>query len=459
MLFSSLVFLFCFLPFTILGYFLVRHELKNLFLLLVSLFFYGWGGLRYLCVMIGVIIVNYACGLLLAKVRNKQLVLWICIFLNLAVLGYYKYTDFLIANINGIFGTHLPLKDITLPIGISFYIFQSLSYVIDVYWGKVKVQRNLLNFALYVSMFPQLVAGPIVRYSNIEKQLNDRKITIEKVSDGLRRFVIGLAKKVILANTLGEVADKVYGSGVNDISLGVAWLGAIAYSLQIFYDFSGYSDMAIGLGKVFGFDFLENFNYPYIANSISDFWRRWHISLSSWFKEYVYIPLGGNKISQNRTILNLLIVFAITGLWHGASWNFVVWGLWHGFFVILEKWHKFEQKYLWQKILSHLYVILVFVIGWVFFRAESLTDALQYICVMFGLKTNLILGFDFEYFFTLKTAIIGLIAIMFCYQFKSLNVNKTSLVFVKDIGLIVLLIYSIASIAASGFNPFIYFRF
>lgn len=459
MLFSSLVFLFCFLPFATVGYYLIRHELRNLFLLLVSLFFYGWGGIRYLLVMLGIIVVNYVGGVALEGFGKRKVVLWTCIVINLAVLGYYKYTDFLIGNCNMVFGCNLPLKHIVLPIGISFYIFQSLSYVIDVYRGAVSAQRNLLNFALYVSMFPQLVAGPIVRYSDIVGQLEKRITDTSKIADGLRRFIIGLGKKVILANTMGEVADKVYASGTNDISLMIAWLGAIAYSLQIFYDFSGYSDMAIGLGRIFGFKFLENFDYPYISSSISEFWRRWHISLGIWFKEYVYIPLGGNRVSVLRQCVNLVIVFFATGLWHGASWNFVAWGLWHGFFIVLERCLKIQRDSKWKVVLSHVYVIFVFIVGWVFFRSDDFTMAVQYIGVMFGLKVNEITSFGLMYYLTQKVIVTGVIAILFCYPSKWMEVQRNVFVMVKDCGLLFILVYCIASIAASGYNPFIYFRF
>lgn len=463
MLFSSLTFLFCFFPLVVLIYFMLRPALQNYFLLLASLFFYAWGEPKYLLIMLSVIMLNYLTGIGIYYLpKYKKLFLTLNIILNLSILGFFKYTDFLIENINVLFKLNMPLLHIALPIGISFYIFQSMSYSIDVYRGTVQAQKNLFNFALYVSLFPQLIAGPIVKYRDIAEEINSRSVSLQNVVDGLKRFIIGLSKKVILANTMGEVADKVYAAGTNNITADIAWLGAIAYSLQIFFDFSGYSDMAIGIGRMFGFHFLENFNYPYIANSVTDFWRRWHISLSSWFKEYLYIPLGGNRVSPIRRTLNLIVVFFATGLWHGASWNFIIWGLWHGLFLIIEKYffQNFANHSIGNKILRHLYVVLVFIIGWVFFRADNISIATEYLKVMFGISTPATVPYALGYYLTQKVAIIGLVALLLCYDWKAPKFMEAN--FFEPLKMaysILLLLVSITLIASAGYNPFIYFRF
>lgn len=463
MLFSSVSFLFCFMPFSILGYYILNSVLRNFFLLFCSILFYAWGEPKYVLIMLGVIVINYILGISLSVfTRAKLPLVSLSIILNLGILAVFKYADFIVENINSLFHTNISLFRIALPIGISFYIFQSLSYVIDVYRKKVDPQKNPLKFALFVSFFPQLIAGPIVKYRDIAEEIESRVCSFDDVANGLRRFIIGLSKKVLIANTMGEVVDKIYVAGTNDISLPIAWLGAFSYSLQIFFDFSGYSDMAIGLGRIFGFHFAENFNYPYIAKSVTDFWRRWHISLSSWFKEYLYIPLGGNRVSVLHRNVNLLIVFFATGLWHGASWNFVVWGMWHGLFLLLEKnikehWGKdiFQLKFI-----SHLYVILVFVVGWVFFRADNLAIAVDYISLMFGLKCNEIISLGFMYYFNRKIALCGVVAILLCYPWKWDKIDERfGMIVTRDVALLGLLVLSIASIAASAYNPFIYFRF
>lgn len=463
MLFSSLTFLFCFFPLVVLIYFMLRPALQNYFLLLASLFFYAWGEPKYLLIMLSVITLNYLTGIGIHYFSShKKLILIGSIFLNLAVLGFFKYTDFLIENLNLILKLNLPFLHIALPIGISFYIFQSMSYSIDVYRGTVQAQKNIFKFALYVSLFPQLIAGPIVKYRDIANEIDERTITLQNVVDGLKRFIIGLSKKVVLANTMGEVADKIYSTGANSITADIAWLGAIAYSLQIFFDFSGYSDMAIGIGRMFGFHFLENFNYPYVANSITDFWRRWHISLSSWFKEYLYIPLGGNRVSSFRRTINLIIVFFATGLWHGASWNFIIWGLWHGFFLIVEKFSftSFASHSIQNKILRHIYVVLVVIIGWVFFRADNLSVAIDYLKVMFGIVTPSVVPYSIGFYLTQKVAVIGTIALLLCYDWQSPKfIESNYLEPIKMLYSIFLLLISITLITSAGYNPFIYFRF
>lgn len=472
MLFSSLTFLFMFLPAVIILHYVMPAALRNYFLLAASLFFYAWGEHVYVIAMLGIIVLNYVAGILLERYRDySKVVLWVDVIANLSVLGIFKYSNFFIENINIFLTEPLELVKITMPIGISFYIFQSLSYTVDVYKKVIPVQRNVFKFALYVSMFPQLVAGPIVKYRDVMAYIDNRKTTLDDLVEGMRRFTIGLAKKVIIANTMGGVADKIFASGSADINTWIAWTGAIAYSLQIFFDFSGYSDMAIGLGRMFGFRFLENFNYPYIAKSMTDFWRRWHISLSSWFKEYVYIPLGGNRCSAMRHNINLIIVFFLTGLWHGASWSFVVWGLWHGMFLMVEKkfllkdmsFKEYQSKVsnsITKNIVLHIYVIIAFVFGWVFFRADNLTEALQYIGIMCGIGVPEHVSFGWLYYVNAKIIAIFSLAIIFCYPWNIGNYSEgTAVYYIRDLGILFLLIISITSIAAGTYNPFIYFRF
>ncbi len=339
-------------------------------LLLASLLFYAWGEPYYIFLMLLSILVNWGIGLLLGK-RKSALLLLLAILFNMGLLGHYKYYDFFATTLNALAGKELlATKELALPIGISFFTFQAMSYVIDLYRGKYKAEKNLFDLALYISFFPQLVAGPIVKYIDVKEQLHSRKTSPEKTGEGIRRLFYGLGKKVLIANTLAQAADQIYEMDLNNVTGAFAWLGAILYTLQIYYDFSGYSDMAIGLGKMFGFDFLENFNYPYLSRSAGEFWRRWHISLGTWFREYVYIPLGGNRKGTGRTCLNLFIVFAVTGLWHGASWNFIIWGVYYGVLLIAERLFlgKFLEKHL---IFSHLYAVLMFVFGWVAFRVDD----------------------------------------------------------------------------------------
>lgn len=396
MVFASSLFLFLFLPITLIGYFSLRStSLRNLFLLVMSLIFYAWGEPVYVLLMIVSIIINYTAGLLIHIYHHKQtplitkgMILTVCIIINLGLLLYFKYANFLINNLNTLLqllalpSINYPL--VALPIGISFFTFQALSYVIDVYRKETDVQLNPINCALYVSLFPQLIAGPIVRYHDVAQQIVSRTITSHQFSLGIQRFIFGLAKKVILANTLGEVADKIFEIPGPDLTTGLAWLGITCYTLQIYFDFAGYSDMAIGLGRMFGFEFLENFNYPYVSQSIREFWRRWHISLSTWFRDYLYIPLGGNRGSWLQTYFNLWIVFFLCGLWHGASWNFVIWGALHGAYLVVERlgWQNHLNR-LWRP-LQHGYTLLLVMIGWVFFRADSLGHALQYLASMAG---------------------------------------------------------------------------
>lgn len=376
MLFSSIIFLFYFLPIVLLLFNIIPDKGKNAVLLLASIFFYSWGEPVYVFLMLFSGVFNYfmAIDIKRAQIKNSSAkgTLLFTVVVNLFILGFFKYYGFLMDTINDILGTEISYTALALPVGISFYTFQALSYIFDVYCGNVKVQTNLLKFTLYLSLFPQLIAGPIVKYKDIDEQLDRRCITLEKFGQGTQRFIIGLGKKVILANNFGALHTAILGLADEQAAVLTSWIGIIAYTLQIYFDFSGYSDMAIGLGKMFGFEFMENFNYPYISKTVTEFWRRWHISLSTWFREYVYIPLGGNRVKVWRHILNLLIVWSLTGLWHGASWNFVAWGLYYGVLLIFEKY--FLGKYLekapvWVR---HIYTMLIVMIGWVFFSCENL---------------------------------------------------------------------------------------
>lgn len=381
MLFSTMTFIYVFLPIVCTLYLLIRKELRNHLLLLASLIFYAWGEPKYLLVMLSTIGVNYIFALLIESTKDKNsdlsgeqstsnkglkqhtplICLIIALVINLSILGYFKYFNFLCENINLLFKANIDFIKVVMPIGISFYTFQAISYLVDVYRGDTRAQRNIYKLALFISLFPQLIAGPIVKYHDVNEQIDHRDIDLNDISYGIKRFIIGLSKKMLIANTFGEIADKVFNQDATAVSPGIAWIGAIAYTLQIFFDFSGYSDMAIGLGRIFGFKFKENFNYPYISKTISEFWRRWHISLSTWFKEYLYIPLGGNRKSPTRTYINLSIVFLATGIWHGAAWNFICWGIWNGLFIVIERFFGLnrEKNYKWyQSFMLHASCLL-----------------------------------------------------------------------------------------------------
>ncbi|MCD7879648.1 MAG: MBOAT family protein [Candidatus Gastranaerophilales bacterium] len=471
MLFSSITFLYVFLPIVSLLYLVTKKELHNSILLIASILFYAWGEPKYLAIMLVTIIVNYYGAILIDKFRQtkrkQKAALLGTIIVDLGFLVYFKYFDFIIANINSIFHSQIDLIEVIMPIGISFYTFQALSYLIDVYRGEVKVQKDFYKLALYISLFPQLIAGPIVKYHDIETQIDDRDVTFDKVSLGAKRFIIGLSKKIIIANTLGSVADKIFTQTPDTFSPLIAWLGAICYSFQLFFDFSGYSDMAIGLGLIFGFKFLENFNYPYISKSITEFWRRWHISLSTWFKNYVYISLGGNRKGLLKTLRNLGIVFLLTGIWHGAAWNFVIWGIWNGFFIILEKilgiGKKDEVLSGAKKIFRHIYTILIFVLGWVIFRSDDMAYAFTYLKNMFGMiKVHDVL-YSLAYYIDRFEIIILAVAVLCSTPIFSKMLQKSEenkiLKTIVNLWLIFLLISSTAFIASSTYNPFIYFRF
>lgn len=467
MLFSSIPFLYYFLPCVIILYFAVPKKLKNTVLLLSSLFFYGWGERKYLVFMLISITQGYVFGRLIEKYRGKRLskvFLALSVVFCLSMLGYCKYADFFIGNFNTLTGLSIPLLRIALPIGISFYTFQILSYVVDVYRGTVKAQKNYINLAAYISMFPQLIAGPIVRYSDIEHQLTERTHTAEKISSGIRRFVIGLSKKILLANILGELVETFKAS--DDKSVLFYWLYAIAYTLHIYFDFSGYSDMAIGLGRIFGFDFCENFNYPYISKSITEFWRRWHISLGSWFRDYLYIPLGGNRVSSPRWIFNIAVVWMATGLWHGAEWNFVLWGVMFAVLLVIEK--LFLGRYL-DKVgfLRHVYVMFTVIISFVIFDAANISDAFSTIRAMFGRGVPLLSA---EGVYALRNyAVLLVIGIVAATPLLSVGIKKISekhgsalakVSIVAEPALLVLLLAVCTAFLVDGsFNPFLYFRF
>lgn len=465
MLFSSMTFIYLFLPIVCTIYLLAKKELHNSILLIASIIFYAWGEPTYLAIMIMTILVNYLGALAVEKYVNyKKIAVAATVIIDLSFLIYFKYFNFIINNFNLAFESDVKFIDVIMPIGISFYTFQAMSYLIDVYRGEVKAQKDIYKLSLYISLFPQLVAGPIVKYHDVEEQIHRRSVTFDKVSLGVKRFIIGLSKKMLIANTCGAVVDKIYSQNPENFDVLTAWIGALFYSLQLFFDFSGYSDMAIGLGLIFGFKFLENFNYPYISKSITEFWRRWHISLSTWFKEYLYIPLGGNRVGKVRNYTNLFIVFLATGIWHGAEWTFIVWGMWHGLFIIFEKmtgWNK-EKESIVLSICQHIYVIFAFVIGWVLFRSPDLGYAFDYIKNMFGLLPNNSV-YSFAYYVS-NLEIIAFVSGIVCsvplfnnmLNIKDKHKVKRSMI---NIWLGILFLLSSATIAASTYNPFIYFRF
>ncbi len=461
MVFSSITFLFYFLPIVLAIYYLVPNKFKNTILLIASLLFYFYGEPKYILIMITTIITTYIFGILIEKnSKHKQIYLILSILINLSFLLYFKYINFIISNINMWLTHKIDLINVILPIGISFYTFQLLSYIIDVYKGKTVAQKNILKLAMYVSLFPQLIAGPIVRYVDIQKQIEKREYTLEKFALGVRRFIIGLSKKVLIANVLGELIQ-VFGVS-NEKSVLFYWLYAIANMLQIYFDFSGYSDMAIGLGKMFGFDFLENFNYPYIATSITDFWRRWHISLSSWFRDYIYIPLGGNRVSKIKFVRNILIVWILTGLWHGAEWNFVVWGLFFGILLIIEK--LFLEKYINKlpKALSRVYVLIIVMISFIIFSGENINIIMENIQGLVGINgapliTNESLYYLKSYIIIIIVGIIGSIPIM--KKFSEIKNMKKLINIIEPVFLLILFLVSTSYIVDGSFNPFLYFRF
>lgn len=468
MLFSSMTFLFVFMPLVMAVYFLSKKEIRNYVLLIASIIFYAWGEPRYLAIMIITILVNYAGAILLDKHYSSRQRLWIVsliIVLDLSFLFYFKYFNFVVDNINGVLATDFQLLDIIMPIGISFYTFQAMSYLIDVYRREVPAQKDVYKLALYIVLFPQLVAGPIVKYHDVCEQIDNRTIEFKNVIIGFKRFITGLAKKVLIANTLAEVVDKIFAQAPENLTTGVSWLGAVAYCLQLYYDFSGYSDMAIGLGLMFGFRFLENFNYPYISKSITEFWRRWHISLATWFKLYLYIPLGGNRKGAVRTYWNLFAVFLVTGIWHGAAWSYVAWGIWNGIFIVIERFFgldKDKNDRWYVSAAKHVYAFFAIVWGMIIFRAESLSYAYEYICRMLHIDVTKHLP-DYDYGVNNKFAImliVGLICAMpVCRNLIYIKYEHKVQRTLVNIWLFLLFFWSTISLAASTYNPFIYFRF
>lgn len=458
MIFSSLIFLFFFLPAVLFSYYIVPRKhlaTRNGILLLFSLFFYFYGEPRLIVLLLLSILVNYIFGLLMRS-PHKKIWLILCIVFNVTMLGIFKYLNFFISTTNTLFHASLPLIDVVMPIGISFYTFQALSYVIDVYRRDVWPQKNPLSLALYVSMFPQLIAGPIVRYHDVDMQLSQREHNATVFSEGIDRFVYGLSKKILLSNVFAQIADKIFSYTANDLTCLLAWFGAVAYTMQIYYDFSGYSDMAIGLGKMFGLHFFENFNYPYISRSISEFWRRWHISLSTWFRDYVYIPLGGNRCSSKRHIFNLLVIWGLTGFWHGANFTFLAWGLYFGVLQIIEKYAlaKFLDRL--PRILTHLYALFFIIIGWVLFRSDSLTYALNYLRIMLTPSLTvdpLIIEYLMRFWPHLLCGIV-----LSAPLFKLVSQKKWYTVLSYPL-LASLFILCVMSLLSNSYNPFIYFRF
>lgn len=468
MVFSSVTFLFLFLPIVLGIHFVIPEKHRNSFLLFSSLFFYAWGEYNLVLVMITSILINFAFGIFIEKAQHnkndRRTNFWLLggVTINLAILGFYKYIQFLLDNLTKIgLDLNSDFSHVTLPIGISFFTFQSISYLIDVHRKTIAAQRSIINLGMYIALFPQLIAGPIVRYVDILKEIQERHINAKLFKSGVDRFIIGFSKKVLIANNTGFIADKIFAVPGDELSSILAWLGILFYALQIYFDFSGYSDMAIGLGKMLGFNFKENFNYPYISSSIQEFWRRWHISLSSWFRDYLYIPLGGNRKGASRTLINLIIVFFLTGLWHGASWNFVIWGLFHGFFLILERITNFKLPKLF-KPLKHIYTLVVVLIGWVFFRIEGFYEALQFLGKLFAFDNSINNQYPWLFLNNYYMFILVL-GIVLSTPIKKVILERipknTTFRFLSDVVYISLLMLSIFELSQSTYNPFIYFRF
>ncbi|WP_148410864.1 MBOAT family O-acyltransferase [Murimonas intestini] len=473
MVFSSLLFMFRFLPAVLILYYLAPRKIRNLVLFAFSLFFYAWGEPKYVFLMLFSITMDYTVGRLISRAKEQQDMkkakrfLMVSIFMNVGILAFFKYADFIIGSINGAFGTGIPLLGIPLPIGISFFTFQTMSYTIDVYKGATKAQRSWINYGTYVSMFPQLIAGPIVQYKTIARQMRDRRENTDDFVAGINRFMIGVGKKVLLANNIGKLWDTISAMPAGEIPVAMAWLGIFAYAFQIYFDFSGYSDMAIGLGKMFGFHFLENFNYPYISKSITEFWRRWHISLSSWFREYIYIPLGGNRKGALKQVRNILIVWGVTGIWHGASWNFVMWGLYYGIFLLLEKfvWGKYLEKL--PAFVRMCYSMFIVLIGWVIFAFDSLGNGTAYIRALFGGYGQGFINSETIYLFYNNAVLLVILfagatmlpAKLAGRLMEKLKGHEWACVCIKAVFYGAIFFVSVAYLVDATYNPFLYFRF
>lgn len=473
MVFSSLLFLFRFLPAVLLVYYIAPRPLRNLVLLLFSLLFYAWGEPVYILLMVVSILVSYTGGIVVDRCQRTgrqkaaRIAVMVSSIISLSLLGFFKYADFVIGTINSISGAEIALLKLALPIGISFYTFQTMSYTIDVYRKEARVQKNLISFGAYVTMFPQLIAGPIVQYKTIDKQLRTRKETAEQFAEGIGRFMIGLGKKVLLANNAGMLWDSIQTMTGSELPVVTAWLGLAAYTFQIYFDFSAYSDMAIGLGHMFGFRFLENFNYPYISKSITEFWRRWHISLGTWFREYVYIPLGGNRVKLWKHIRNLLVVWLLTGIWHGASWNFILWGGYYGILLMLEKFVFGTYLKKLPAAVQHMYCMFFVMLGWNLFVFEDMGSGIAYFRALFGGYGQGI--FNRETIYLLYNNGILLILLMLgstrlpmkvgSWVCRKLSGNETAVTIVKNVFYVVIFLLSVAWLVDASYNPFLYFRF
>lgn len=469
MVFSSLTMIYIFLPIVLLLYFILPNRIKNLILLISGLIFYAWGEPVYIWVMVVSSLVDYMAGLIINKYDDNPKVRKIALITSMMVdLGFlmaFKYSGFFITNINTLFNTNIPIPELSLPIGISFYTFQSMSYTIDLYWRKIKVQKNFLDYLTYVSLFPQLVAGPIVKYQDIQNEIHERKVNIKLVGEGTNLFIKGLAKKVLLANNIGALWTEVKTLDFSEISVITAWIGILSFTFQIYYDFSGYSDMAIGLGKMLGFHFPKNFDHPYISKSVSEFWRRWHITMGSWFRDYVYIPLGGNRKGKLKMVRNTFIVWALTGFWHGAGWNFILWGLFYGIILMIEKVYLGKVLEKLPSFIRILYTFVLVVIGWVFFDTSSLTEAGQLIKAMFGFGNNFI---DSYAKYQIASYIIVFIVCIVCSTNVRekvtnflVNKNKTAKLYYYSLPILQLAIMIVctAYLVDATYNPFLYFRF
>ncbi|MFG6329093.1 MAG: MBOAT family protein [Lachnospiraceae bacterium] len=479
MVFSNAVFLFIFLPVVVSVYYILKQELKNLWILMASLFFYAWNRPSFIVILIGSMVINYAGAILAEKSKTlfyKKLFLFSAVGINLVLLFYFKYFNFTINTVNRLFRSDIQFAAVVLPVGISFFTFQGLSYLIDVYRNDVAAQKSFLKFGMYISMFPQLVAGPIIRYKDIVTEIDNRSASIENIAGGgIRYFITGLFKKVIIADTMAVTANAIFDREPSLNLPATAWLGILAYTLQIFFDFSGYSDMAVGLGQIFGFNFSQNFNYPYISKSITEFWRRWHISLSSFFRDYVYIPLGGNK---KHVYINVAVVFLLTGIWHGAAFTFILWGIWHGFFNMLEKYLKSKKKQEGRSkeagyaksivitVMQHVYTLLVVMAGWVLFRSPGVKHAIKYILSMFGIRNTDTSEFDVWFYLDNWTMLVLLLAVLMCmpvfnklYGFLERKINGNILIPVTYSGLLLMLFLCVLQVASNTYSAFIYFQF
>lgn len=468
MVFSSIVFLYIFFPIMLLIYFAVPKKFKNAVMILASLIFFAWGEIKYIFIMLILAVMDFLCGKGIDKnegnKKKQRLYLFIDIGVNLLILFFFKYADFIISNINAVLHIQIPLLNIPLPIGVSFNTFQSLSYIIDVYRGTVKCEKSFYNYLTYTTLFPQIIAGPIVRYETVDEELETKKISIDNFSKGMRRFIVGLGKKVLIANNIGSLWHMIETGGYTEMSMLLSWVGIVAFALQIYFDFSGYSDMAIGLANIFGMDFDENFNYPYISKSITEFWRRWHITLGSWFRDYIYIPLGGNRKGFPKQIRNILIVWFLTGAWHGASWNFILWGLFFGVILIIEKIGLLKLLEKLPKWIDHIYAIFLVLVSWVIFAFEDLSKVKDYLLTMFHLNGTSII--DSEGLYYLKNyfiiIVIGIILStpIISNLFKKLEKKQSNIRSLLITGIYIgILILSTASLVSDSYNPFLYFRF